>query len=99
MTATFAPDPNIRGFVAGLTSHLQYVGLLCYIPITMREYYRIIPFRYFGHEIQQTIKRIKYYVKTLDLSPEVRKERTQKSLRKDANTPSEEGTEVGTLQQ
>ena len=37
-----------------------------------------------------------YYVKTVDLTREARKRRSHEIPRKDANTPSEELTEVGT---
>jgi len=36
-----------------------------------------------------------YYVKTVDLTPEARKRRRHRIPGKDANTPSEELTEVG----
>ena len=46
-----------------------------------------------SRESQQTITM--YYVKTVDLTPEARKRRTHEIPGKDANTPSEELTEVG----
>ena len=47
------------------------------------------------HKSQQTIKM--YYVKVVDLTPEAKKKRRYKIPGKDANPPSEEVTEVGSL--